>query len=141
MSIFTEARAYRRALDEHIEEIKGSPKSINTNVTILREWTPGVYTIGDVRVENRIPYKCAQAHDSTANPEWSPSNSPALWYQYHGTSQETARPFIAPTGAHDMYQADEYMIWTDGNIYRCITPTTYTPEQYAQAWELTSDTQ
>lgn len=139
--IFDEARAYRRALDAYIEEIKESPRSINTHVTILRVWTPGVYNVGDVRLENGIPYKCAQSHDSTANPAWSPSQQPALWYQYHGTTPETARPFIAPTGAHDMYQADEYMIWTDGNIYRCVVPTTYNPEQYAQAWELVSDTQ
>ena len=40
-----------------------------------------------------------------------------------------------PTGAHDMYKTGEYMIWTDGNTYKCIQDTNFSPEEYAQAWE------
>ena len=83
-----------------------------------------------------IPYKCVQAHDSTGNSSWNPADTPALWMQYHGTSAETARPWIAPTGAHDAYKAGEYMIWTDGATYRCLSNTTYSPGDYAAAWEV-----
>ena len=55
--------------------------------------------------------------------------------QYHGTTQETARAWAEPTGAHDAYKAGEYMIWTDGAVYRCVSDTVYSPEAYAQAWE------
>lgn len=135
-TILENARAYRKALDDYIADIKDAPQKINEHTEIIRPWTPAVYKAGDVRSENGIPYKCAQGHDSTDNPNWTPSLEPALWFQYHGTTPETARPFVAPTGAHDMYQADEYMIWTDGKIYKCITDTAYTPEQYEQAWKL-----
>lgn len=44
-------------------------------------------------------------------------------------------PWIKPTGAHDMYKANEYMVFTDGGTYRCIQDTAYSPTEYAQAWE------
>lgn len=31
------------------------------------------------------------------------------------------------------------MVWTDGNTYLCKQATVYTPEEYAQAWELYSE--
>lgn len=34
-----------------------------------------------------------------------------------------------------MYKTGEYMIWTDGNTYKCIQDTNFSPEEYAQAWE------
>lgn len=52
---------------------------------------------------------------------------------------ETAQDWIAPSGAHDQYEAREYMVWTDGNTYLCKQATVYTPEEYAQAWELYSE--
>lgn len=27
------------------------------------------------------------------------------------------------------------MIYTDGNIYKCVSNTVYSPEEYAAAWE------
>ena len=45
-------------------------------------------------------------------------------------------PFVPVQGAHDMYRAGEYMIYTDGQIYRCKQDTAYSPEDYAQAWEV-----
>ena len=39
-------------------------------------------------------------------------------------------------GAHDMYKSGEYMIWTDGNTYKCISDTNFSPVEYAQAWEI-----
>lgn len=40
-----------------------------------------------------------------------------------------------PTGAHDMYKAGEYMIWTDGTVKKCVQDTNFSPEDYPQAWE------
>ena len=34
-----------------------------------------------------------------------------------------------------MYRAGEYMVWTDGTIYRCKADTNFSPVDYAQAWE------
>jgi len=127
--------AVRRALDGYVAKIADSPAEINDNPAALRTWKPGAYAAGDVRSHAGIPYKCVQPHDSTANPGWTPDTAPALWMQYHGTTVATARPWVAPTGAHDMYKAGEYMIWTDGMVYRCVSDTAYSPADYPATWE------
>ena len=124
----------RKVLDRFITKISDSPTEINDNQIVIRAWQPNTYSVGDVRVYENIPYKCVQAHDSTGNDAWNPPATPALWMQYHGTSVESARPWLAPTGAHDMYKAGEYMIWTDGSIYKCLIDTVYSPTDYSQAW-------
>lgn len=43
---------------------------------------------------------------------------------------------MKPTGAHDMYKVGECMIWTDGEVYKCLSDTAYSPEEYAQDWEV-----
>lgn len=126
--------ALRKALDNFVTKISDTPAEINDNQIVIRPWQPNTYSLGDVRVYENIPYKCVQAHDSTGNDAWNPPATPALWMQYHGTSVESARPWLAPTGAHDMYKAGEYMIWTDGSIYKCLIDTVYSPTDYSQAW-------
>ena len=128
----------REALDDFVTQIADVPQKVNQYAEAVRAWKPGVYSAGDVRSENGVPYKCVQAHDSTANPGWKPSATASLWMQYHGTTPDTARAWVAPTGSHDMYLAGEYMIWTDGNIYLCKQDTPYSPDVYAAAWELYS---
>lgn len=124
----------RAALDKHINNINSDTKEINEYAELLRKWIPGNYVVGDVRIYEGMPYKCIQAHDSTGNETWNPSVA-SLWMQYHGTSVESARPWVAPTGAHDMYLAGEYMIWTDGSTYKCLSNTNFSPADYAAAWE------
>ena len=126
----------RKAIDARIADITEVTQKINESITLLRQWKEAAYKLNDVRIYKEIPYKCIQAHDSFSNPTWTPDVTPSLWMQYHGTSIETARPWIQPTGAHDMYKTNEYMIWTDGNIYRCVSDTTYSPTDYAANWEM-----
>lgn len=128
--------AYRDSLDSLINKIVDSPVEINVNMVAIRLWKPDKYAVDDVRMYEGIPYKCIQAHDSNQNSTWTPDTTPALWMQYHGTSVDTARPWIAPTGSHDIYKVGEYMIWTDGLIYKCIINTNFSPTEYAQAWEI-----
>ena len=130
-----ELLAMRKALDGLVGKIVETPAEVNEYQAAVREWQPGAFAVGDVRQRLGVPYKCVQAHDSTANPGWTPEATPALWMQYHGTSPETARPWLAPAGAHDQYKAGEYMIWTDGKLYQCISDTAYSPADYAAAWK------
>lgn len=131
----------RKALDGFVAKIVDSPAEINENPAAIRTWAPGPFSAGndttppDVRMYEGDPYKCNQDHDSTDNPGWNPKDSPALWSQYHGTTKETARPFIHPTGAHDMYLKGEYASFDDGSIKRATMDTAYSPDEYAQAWE------
>ena len=127
--------AYRAAMDAAVENVREDAAAINRVAALVRPWRPGVYAAGDVRAYGAIPYRCVQAHDSTQNPAWTPEAEPALWMQYHGTTPETARPWVAPTGAHDMYRAGEYMIWTDGLTYRCTQDTAFSPADQPRAWE------
>ena len=100
----------------------------------MPEWTEGKYVIGDVRKYEGQPKICCQAHDSTGNPSWNPTTA-SLWSSYHAKSAEYALPWIAPTGAHDVYKTNEYMIYTDTFTYKCLSDTNYSPSEYAQAWQ------
>ena len=130
----SEALEIRKALDSFVTKIADSPAEINENPAAIRPWKEGDYNAGDVRIYESNPYKCVQTHDSTGNLDWNPTVA-SLWMQYHGTSKETARPWIQPTGAHDMYKENEYIIWED-KIYHCISDTTYSPNEYAINWEV-----
>lgn len=131
-----ETAQVRGAFAEVVPLMADNAQMINAAASLLTEWTEGSYKIGDVRMYEGIPYKCIQAHDSTGNAGWTPSATPALWMQYHGTSAESARPWIAPTGAHDIYKSGEYMIFTDNKTYKCKSDTNFSPTDYAQAWEV-----
>ena len=124
----------RKILDKYYPFILENPVAINEAIEGMRLWTPGAYTVSDVVRYNNIPYKCVQTHDSTNNSEWTPPSTPALWMEYHGTSKETARNWIAPTGAHDIYKQGEWMIFTDGKYYECLNDTAYSPTDYSSAW-------
>lgn len=103
---------------------------------LFRPWMPGKYTAGDICTYNGQVYKCAEpGHVSTWNPDWTPEAYRALWIPYHSTSAKWAKPYIQPEGAHDMYKAGEYMVYTDGKTYLAKEDTSYSPEEYPQAWE------
>lgn len=101
---------------------------------LAEEWAPGAFAVGDVRTEDGVPYRCCQEHDSTGNSNWNPSQVPALWAPYHGTTPETALSWIAPTGAHDLYKAGECMVWTDGIVMRAKRDTNFSPEESPSDW-------
>ena len=102
------------------------------------EWKPGNHTVGDIYNAGDQTWECYQAYDNSVYPEVKPGNP--SWYTFnrplHGTSPETARPYVPVQGAHDMYRAGEYMIYTDGKTYRCKSDTNFSPDDYAQAWEV-----
>lgn len=125
----------RALLDKYMPYILENPAEINYAAECMYDWTPAAYVVGDVRKYNEIPYKCVQAHDSSANSGWTPPTVPALWMEYHGTDKTSARNWIAPTGAHDMYKKGEWMIWTDGSLYECLSDTAYSPTELASAWK------
>ena len=85
--------------------------------------------------ETGYPYECMTAYDGSVQQDWTIDNR-TLWKPWHSRKPEYALPWEAPTGAHDMYKSGEYMVWTDGNTYKCISDTNFSPEEYAQAWEI-----
>ena len=94
------------------------------------------HEVGEVAThpETGYPKECIQAYDGTVQQDWT-IDTPSLWKPWHSRKPEYALPWEAPTGAHDMYKAGEYMIWTDGTVKKCVSDTNYNPTEYAQAWE------
>lgn len=103
---------------------------------LLTPWKEGVQTAGNVVVYNGYPYKVVQTHDSTGNPGWNPADAPALFAPYHATDRSHALPWVAPTGAHDAYNAGEWMIFTDAMAYECLKDATvHAPDVLPGAWK------
>ena len=100
------------------------------------EWTEGVHTKDEIYTVGADPWVCLAGYDNAVYPDIVPGN--AAWHTFnrplHGTTAATARPFVQPTGAHDMYHAGEYAIY-NAKMYRCTADTAYSPADYAASWE------
>lgn len=94
------------------------------------------HEVGDVRTHpvTGYPRECILAYDGSVQQDWTIDTS-SLWKPWHSRKKEYALPWEQPTGAHDMYKAGEYMIWTDGTVKKCVQDTNFSPEEYPQAWE------
>lgn len=103
-------------------------------------WEPGKHEIGDVYNAGDQTWECFQAYDNSVFPDIKPGDP--SWYTFnrplHGKSKATARPFVPVQGSHDMYRTGEYMVYTDGKTYRCKSDTNFSPDDYAEAWEVES---
>ena len=108
------------------------------NRVMCKAWAAGKHTAGEVYEADGQIWQCIQDYDNAVYPDIIPGG--AAWgtfhKPYHGTTKETAMPWVAPTGAHDMYLAGEYMIWIDGTVQKCLSDTPYSPVDYAAAWEV-----
>lgn len=107
--------------------------------SLYDDWSPGSHTVGEIFNADGQTWECFQAYDNAVYPDIKPGNS--AWYTFnrplHGTSPETARPWVPPMGAHDIYRFGEYMIWTDGTIQRCraTNGTNFSPDHNPDGWE------
>ena len=100
------------------------------------KWVEGQHAAGELYTARGQVWECIQSYDNEVYPDVVPGN--AAWGTFHrplhATTPEQARPFVAPTGAHDIYKAGEYMT-LEGTLYKCLTDTAYSPADYAAAWE------
>ena len=125
-----------RLANNRAKETDTTPNEIIDLSPLLYRWAEGIFNAGDIRTYNNYPYRCVQSHDSTGIPNWNPEEAKSLWANYHGTDKVHALPYVAPIGAHDAYQKNEYMIFTDGFTYRCIVDgNVYDPEIFPTGWE------
>lgn len=105
---------------------------------LFEPWSPGKYEVGDVRNANDQTWECHQAHDNAKFPDIKPDNPSwfTFWRPLHGKSPDTARKWVKPQyGTTDIYHIGEYMIYTDGKLYKCLSDTNFSPDEYAAAWE------
>lgn len=119
----------------------------NRNLAPL--WQPGNHKTGEVFRTNagdglgpewEQVWRVYQDYDNAVYPDVAPGESAWLTFNipYHGTTPETALPFVPGQPAHAIYHVGEYMIFTDGYTYKCKQDTTYSPSEYADAWEKVS---
>lgn len=101
------------------------------------EWQEGKHVAEDVFCVGGEPWECFQNYDNAVYPDIKPGNS--AWYTFnrpfHGTSRETARNFVHPTGAHDTYKAGEWAV-QDGKFTKANQDTAYSLAEYPQAWDV-----
>lgn len=100
-------------------------------------WKAGKYDTGAVYTAVGQVWECYAAYDTATHPDIAP-NTPA-WFTFnrplHGTTPETAMPWVQPQHALDIYKAGEYMIYTDNRMYKCKQQTNFSPEEQGDAWE------
>lgn len=119
----------------------------NRNLAPL--WKPGNHKAGEVfrtsagdglGPEWEQVWRVYQDYDNAVYPDVAPGESAWLTFNipYHGTTPETALPFVPGQPAHAIYHVGEYMIFTDSYTYKCKQDTTYSPSEYADAWEKVS---
>lgn len=133
-----EAKAYRAAIVAARDAVTEDNARLDIRV-LFPDWAAGAHAVGEVYNADGQTWACFAAYDNAAYPDVKPGN--AAWHTFnrplHGTSPVTARPFVQPTGAHDMYHAGEYAIY-NAKMYRCTADTAYSPADYAAAWEAES---
>lgn len=106
------------------------------NRALCAKWDYGKHAADEIRTVEGYPFKCRQEHDTAVYPDIVPGGSAwgTFWIPFHGTSVETALPFVQPTGAHDMYFANEYAAFPVG-VKKCIRDTAYSYTDDPGAWE------
>lgn len=101
------------------------------------EWEPGKHVAGDIFSVDGDIWECFQNYDNAVYPDIAPGGS--AWFTfnrpYHGTSRETARNFVHPTGAHDIYKKGEWAV-QDGKFTKANQDTAYSLAEYPQAWDV-----
>lgn len=110
-------------------------------IYLCPEWTPGNHRTGEVYKTDKLGirqiWESIQAYNNEVYPNLTPTDP--SWHTFnrpfHGTTPETAMDYVAPTGAHDIYRAGEYMRFTDGFIHKSLKDTNFSPEEQPDAWE------
>lgn len=107
------------------------------------DWAPGKHPKGEIYNADDQTWECFSPYDNAVHPDVTPEN-PETWHTFnrplHGTSPETARPWVKPQhGTTDIYHPGEYMIWTDGRLCRCLRDTNFSPDEYPADWEIVSN--
>ena len=133
----TELRNQMETVFEKAAPVMTNDEVISNRI-MCKVWTAGEHIAGEVYSTGDQIWQCIQGYNNEVYPDITPFN--AVWNTfhkpYHGTTKETARPWVSPTGAHDMYLTGEFMIWTDGLIYECLQDTNFSPVDYHQAWKV-----
>ena len=135
----------RRLLDELVDgyalndenTFNANAALINKNTAAFRVYVEDAdYVRGDVRIDpaDGVPYWAMHDHGVSSGHICRPSLSPTMWTHCHGTTLETARPFVAE--GHNPYMTGHYC--TEGDVTaRCTQDNVvHAPSVLPIAWEV-----
>lgn len=133
-----EVKAMRTSLETMYQAQSGSMTADQqiSNRFMAPVWKPCNHTLNEIycTTPDKI-WKCRQAYNNDIYPDINPDND--AWYTFniplHGTTPETALPFVLPKEAESRYKTGEYMIY-NGSTYMCVRDTAYSPDDDAIAW-------
>lgn len=135
----SEAYALRAQMEKTfaLATVNMNADEIIENRALCKAWQAGRHTVGEVYIAGGQPWQCYQDYDNAVYPDIVPGSTawPTFNKPCHGTTPETALPWVAPTHSEDIYKTGEYMIWTDGAVKKCIRDTSFGPDYDPDAWE------
>lgn len=136
--------AIRALLDKVVSAIPAADEAafnaaaatINENAAAFRVWLKDAdYVRGDVTIDpaDGVPYWAMHNNGVSTGQVHQPSLSPTIWTHCHGTTPETARPFVAES--YNPYMTGHYCT-EDGVVKRCtLDNIVYSPSELPYAWE------
>lgn len=148
-----ELEELRKRQDEQDKIIKATLETIvlskdlnkEQKDNILNQYKPyqvgANYQANDKFVYNGKVYEVIKGHRSQS--DWLPESTPDLYKEYlnveikneDGSTTEVVAEFRQPTGAHDVYNTGDKVLF-NGKIYKSkIDKNAYSPADYAQGWE------
>lgn len=83
-------------------------------------WREGPQEAGAPVGHNGQVFRVLQAHDSTGNPAWNPTDTRSLFSLCHTKNSAKAKPWVAPAGTSGMYYKDECYVDDEGQVWRQI---------------------
>lgn len=99
-----------------------------TAVELFPHWSEtSDYMTGDRVSFNSSLFKCLQAH--TAQPSWTPADSPSLWVRVDDPSVEFPE-WVQPTGSTDAYRLGDKVSHNSKHWISAIDYNTYEPSVY-----------
>jgi len=120
------ARALRRLIEK--ASVSLSDEDALNGAELFPRWSEtAAYAAGDRVCYESTLYKCLQDH--TAQPAWTPADSPSLWVRVDDPSVEYP-DWIQPTGATDAYRIGAKVSHLERHWISTIDYNTYEPSVY-----------
>ena len=100
------------------------------------EWEAGVHKTDEIFLLDGDPWKVRAAYDNAKHPDIAPGETAWATFNipYHGTTRQTARAWVKPNNATDIYKVGEWCVF-GGKYYVSKRGTDFSPTEYPADWE------
>lgn len=100
------------------------------------EWEAGVHKTDEIFLLDGDPWKVRAAYDNATHPDIAPGETAWATFNipYHGTTRQTARAWVKPNNATDIYKVGEWCVF-GGKYYVSKRGTDFSPTEYPADWE------